>query len=57
MRTALHYASLNNRVSVARVLLDAGADELTSDVDGYTPLNLCLGGDMCVLLHKVDARS
>ena len=53
-RSALHYASLNNHVAVATVLLEAGANEFSRDSGGYTPLNLCMGGDMCKLLHKVS---
>ena len=53
-RTPLHYASLNNHVGVAKLLLSAGANEYARDSGGYTPLNLSLGGDMCKLLHKVS---
>lgn len=52
-RTALHYASVNDHVKVARLLLEAGSDEFCRDVGGYTPLNLAKGGKMCKLLHKV----
>ena len=55
-RTALHYASLNNHVAVATTLLEAGANEFSRDSGGYTPLNLCMGGDMCKLLHKVSVQ-
>ncbi len=53
LRTALHYASLNDHVDVAMVLLEAGASEFIRDSGGYTPLNLSMGGKMCKLLHKV----
>lgn len=53
-RTPLHYASLNNHVGVAKLLLDGGANEYARDSGGYTPLNLSLGGEMCKLLHKVN---
>lgn len=53
-RTPLHYASINNHVGVAKLLLDAGANEFARDSGGYTPLNLSLGGEMCKLLHKVS---
>ncbi len=52
-RTPLHYASLHNHVEVAKLLLEAGANEFTRDAGGYTPLNLSNGGKMCTLLHKV----
>ena len=52
-RTPLHYASLNNHVALATILLEVGANEFARDLGGYTPLNLCMGGDMCKLLHKV----
>ena len=54
-RTALHYASVHNRVEVAQILLrpGVGADEDVTDADGHTALNLSMGGDMCRLLHKV----
>ena len=52
-RTPLHYASLNNHVAIATILLEVGANEFARDLGGYTPLNLCMGGDMCKLLHKV----
>ncbi len=52
-RTPLHYASLNNHVDAASVLLQVGANEFARDSGGYTPLNVCLGGEMCKLLHKV----
>lgn len=53
-RTPLHYASLNNHVAIATVLLQAGANEFARDSGGYTPLNLSMGGEMCKLLHKVE---
>ncbi len=53
-RTSLHYASLNNHVAVAAILLRAGANVFARDAGGYSPLNLCLGGEMCKLLHKVS---
>jgi hypothetical protein len=53
-RTPLHYASINNHVGVAKLLLNAGANEYARDSGGYTPLNLSLGGEMCKLLHKVS---
>lgn len=53
LRTPLHYASLNNHVKLAAMLLEAGANEFARDLYGYTPLNLSMGGDMCKLLHKV----
>ena len=53
-RTPLHYASINNHVGVAKLLLDAGANEFARDSGGYTPLNLSLGGEMCKMLHKVS---
>ena len=53
VHTPLHYASLNNHVAIATILLEAGANEFARDLGGYTPLNLCMGGDMCKLLHKV----
>lgn len=53
LRTPLHYASLNDHVKVAVILLDAGANEFAHDAGGYTPLNLSKGGKMCKLLHKV----
>ena len=56
-RTALHYASLNNHVAIATILLEAGANEFARDMSGYTPLNLCMGGDMCKLLHKVHVAT
>ena len=56
-RTPLHYASLNNHVGVAKLLLSAGANEYARDSGGYTPLNLSLGGDMCKLLHKVSMHA
>ena len=56
-RTPLHYASINNHVGVAKLLLDAGANEFARDSGGYTPLNLSLGGEMCKLLHKVSCTS
>ena len=49
----LHYASLKNHVAIATILLEAGANEFARDLGGYTPLNLCIGRDMCKLLHKV----
>ena len=52
-RTPLHYASLKNHVEVAMLLLESGANEFARDSSGYTPLNLCMGGEMCKLLHKV----
>jgi len=52
-RTPLHYASLHNHVDVARLLLQAGANEFVRDSAGYTALNLSNGGTMCSLLHKV----
>ena len=54
-RTALHYASVGDHVGVARLLLQAGANEFARDAGGYTPLTLSLGGDMCKLLHKVSS--
>lgn len=53
-RTPLHYASLNNHVGVAKLLLKTGANEYARDSGGYTPLNLSLGGEICKLLHKVN---
>ena len=52
-RTALHYASLNDHLEVAVLLLQAGTNEFSRDVGGYTPLNLSKGGRMVELLHKV----
>lgn len=54
LRTPLHYASLNDHVDVAMILLEAGANEFARDSGGYTPLNLSMGGKMCKLLHKVS---
>ncbi|XP_062519809.1 poly [ADP-ribose] polymerase tankyrase-1-like isoform X2 [Corticium candelabrum] len=53
-RTPLHYASVHNRVEVARLLTAPGveANEELVDADGNTALNLSMGGDMCRLLHK-----
>lgn len=53
MRTPLHYASVNDHVGVAMILLEAGANEHARDSGGYSSLNLSMGGKMCKLLHKV----
>ncbi len=55
--TPLHYASLNDLVDVAMILLEEGANKFSRDSGGYTPLNLSMGGKMCQLLHKVRRHS
>jgi ankyrin repeat protein len=37
--TPLHWASLNNRIAIAKLLIDKGADVEAKDYKGWTPLH------------------
>jgi ankyrin repeat protein len=50
--TPLHYASANNHIETAKLLLDAGADLNIEDEDGETPLYLARTPQMRAILNK-----
>ena len=52
-RTALHYASVADRVNVAKILMKNNANLKVKDKNGYTAINLTKGGEICQLLHQV----
>jgi len=52
-RTALHYASVADRVDVAKTLKINDANLKMKDKNGYTAINLTKGGEMYQLLHQV----
>ena len=43
LKTALHYAILNDRLSTVELLLELGADLTAADLSGQTALHMCVG--------------